>query len=129
MGQSDRRRRRYRQWWIAIGAAALAVAMCLTIFVLRRPSAPDLDVYEPAKTYKPTPADRAVREKLNSSVASLDLGGVELRRAIGELREISGAGIRVNWPALAKERVMPETLVNVRLKNVTLDKAIRRAVR
>ena len=123
MGHTDRRTRRRRQLLIATGA--VAAALCLTIFVLQRPNVPDPDVYEPAGTYKPTPADASVREKLKASIASLDLSGVELRQAIGELREISGVGIRVNWAALAKERVMPETLVNVRLKNVTLDKAIR----
>ena len=120
MGPPDRRRRRYRQWWIAIGATAAAAALCLTILVLRR-----ANENEPAKTYKPTPADAAAREKNNSRIASLDLRGVELRQAIRKLREISGVRIRVNWPALSKERVMPETTVDVRLKNVTLNKAIR----
>ena len=123
MGHTDRRKRRYGQLWIAIGATA--AALCLTIFVLQRPKSIAPDDYEPAGTYRPTPADAAVRDKLKASIPSMDLSGVELWQAIGELREISGAGIRVNWAALAKERVMPETTVNVRLKNVTLDKAIR----
>jgi len=59
MGQPDRRRRRYRQWWIAIGATTVAAALCLTIFVLRRPSAPDLDEPASARTNKPIPTAAA----------------------------------------------------------------------
>jgi len=48
MGQPDRQRRRYRQWWIAIGAIAATAALCVTIFVLRRPNAPAPDEATPA---------------------------------------------------------------------------------
>ena len=126
MGPPDHRRRRYRQWLIATGAVVAAV--CLTIFISRRPDSEPVtipDDYEPAKTYKPTPADLPVREKLKSRIVSLDLVDVELRKAIQKLRDISSERIRVNWAALSKERVKPETTVNVRLKNVTLNKAIQ----
>jgi len=119
--------------WISIGAAAVAAS--LTAFVLLRPgkdkSSPDgpdspvARIYDPPQTYKPTPADAEVREKLKSNIASLHFSEVELGKVIDELREISGVRIRVNWPALAKQGVTPEAAVNIRLKDVTLDKAIR----
>jgi len=123
MGQLDRRKRRFRLG-IAIGVTAATVALCLTVLVLRRANVSDSGDAPPARTYKKTPADRAVREKLNSRIARLDLDGVELRQAIRRLRETSGSKIRVNWPALAKEGVQPETTVKAHLKNVTLSKAI-----
>ena len=131
MGPTDRRKRRHRQWLIAIAAVA-ASSLCLTMFIMRRPDAPGPDEakapglsYEPPRTYKPTPGDAGVREQLNTSIAALNFTDVELAEAIDRLRELFGVKIRVNWAALAKEGVAPETAVNVRLKNVTLDKAIR----
>jgi len=128
MGPPDRRTRLRRRMWVAV--AVVVAALCLAVFVLPRPEAPgpgvsEGETYDPPKTYNPTPADAGVREKLKSQIAGLDLDGVELSKAIIEISEISGVKMRVNWGALAKEGVKPRDVVNVRLQDVTLDKAIR----
>ncbi|MCP4375082.1 MAG: hypothetical protein GY794_02710, partial [bacterium] len=121
MGPSDHNRRRRRQWLIAI-VTVIAAALCLTIFVMQPPSAPDH--YE-MPVYKPVPADADVRKGLDSRITVLDLNDVGFRKAIETLCELSGVKISVNWAALAKQSVSPETVINVRLKNVTLRKAIQ----
>jgi len=68
--------------------------------------------------------DRAVRRRLNEPVDEIQIGGKGLGQALEELRDLKNLNLHVNWPALAKARVTPETKVSAHLKNVRLEKVL-----
>ena len=86
MGSPDCRRRRYRQWLIATGAAAV-IALSLTLFVLRRP-----DVPVPAKAHKPTPGDGVAATCPKSDLLkNMTTREYDIREMLSLLTKIDGA--------------------------------------
>src|SRR3954471_2895944 len=61
---------------------------------------------------------------LSRVVPDLRLTGVPLNDAIDSLRDLSGANIHVNWRALEEIGVGKDTPVNLRVRNVTLEKSL-----
>ncbi len=64
------------------------------------------------------------RSPLSRVVPDLRLTGVALSDAIDSLRDLSGANIHVNWRALEEIGVGKDTSVNLRVRGVSLEKAL-----
>jgi uncharacterized membrane protein YgcG len=64
------------------------------------------------------------RASLNRTLPEMKFDGVALAECIDFLRDITDANIVVNWRALEGAGVTRETLVNLKLRNVTLRKAL-----
>jgi hypothetical protein len=67
---------------------------------------------------------RPVAAALNRSLPEMNFDGVALSDAIDFVRDITAANIVVNWRALEGAGVTRETLVNLKLRNVSLRKAL-----
>jgi hypothetical protein len=65
-----------------------------------------------------------MRATLNTTLPEVNFNGVGLTDAIDFLRDVSGANIAVNWKALEEAGVAKDTPVNVRLRRVSLRKAM-----
>jgi hypothetical protein len=65
-----------------------------------------------------------MRQTLNTTLPEVNFSGVGLTDAIDFLRDVSGANIAVNWKALEETGVAKDTPVNVRLRRVSLRKAL-----
>ena len=70
------------------------------------------------------PARLTVRQMLNARLPELKLEGIALGDAIDFLRDVSGANLHVNWRAIEAAGVTRDVVVNVRLRNVTVRKAL-----
>jgi hypothetical protein len=70
------------------------------------------------------PASAGIRQQLNTTLPEVNFSGVGLTDAIDFLRDVSGANIAVNWKALEEAGVAKDTPVNVRLRRVSLRKAM-----
>lgn len=66
----------------------------------------------------------ATRTQLNQTLPEVQFSGVALNDAIDFLRDVSGANIAVNWKAIEEAGVTKDTPVNVRLRSVSLKKAL-----
>ena len=69
-------------------------------------------------------ADRKVRQQLQMRIPTLDLPDTELEDVIGFIRELSALNFHVKWAALEQVGIDKSTTVNVRLANVTVEKAL-----
>jgi hypothetical protein len=69
---------------------------------------------------------RTTRASLNRSLPEMKFDGVALVDAIDFIRDITDANIVVNWKALEGAGVNKDTVVNLKLRNVTLKKALSR---
>ena len=72
--------------------------------------------------------NRMVRAQLDRVLPDVKLTNVALRDCIEFLRDISAANIHVDWRALERAGITPETLINIRLRNVTLRKVLTTAL-
>lgn len=80
---------------------------------------------QPAKTDKADEADRAVRKRLRQVIPKMQFDGIQLKDVLDFLRNVSNCPIHVKWAELEKAGITKNSKVNVRLTNVTLDKAVR----
>ena len=69
--------------------------------------------------------DRAVRRRLRQTLPKLEFSGIELGDVIQFLRDVSNLNIHVKWAALQAAGLDKTTPVNVKLTNVTFEKALR----
>lgn len=69
-------------------------------------------------------APNPARSALNRTLPNLSFDGVTLADALEFLRDVSGANLHVNWPALETIGVSKDTPVNLRLRTVTLRKVL-----
>src|SRR5436190_17297133 len=72
----------------------------------------------------PAAAARTSAASLNRTLPEVKFDGVALVDAVDFLRDITDANIVVNWKALEAAGVTRETLVNIKLRGVTLRKAL-----
>src|SRR5437763_8617057 len=84
-----------------------AIAFCLVVCVSLRSGA----------------ADRA-RLALNMNLPTLNFSGVAFGDTIDFLRDVSGTNIHVDWKALETAGVGKDAVVNVRLRSVSMRKAL-----
>jgi hypothetical protein len=61
---------------------------------------------------------------LGRTIPAISFTNVPLREAIDFLREISGVNVQVHWKALEQAGVTPDTMVNMRLRQVPLRKVL-----
>ncbi|MGH7213548.1 MAG: hypothetical protein ACREIT_02110 [Tepidisphaeraceae bacterium] len=61
---------------------------------------------------------------LDRVMPELKFTGVALTDAIDFLRDTAGANLHVNWRALQSVGITPDTLINIRLRGVSLRKAL-----
>jgi hypothetical protein len=74
-----------------------------------------------------SPQDAAARvtgASLNRTLPEMKFDGVALADAVDFLRDITSANIVVNWRALEAAGVTRDTVINLRLRNVSLRKAL-----
>src|SRR5262245_52699377 len=64
------------------------------------------------------------RIALNRNLPTLNFSGVALGDAIDFLRDVSNANIHVDWRALEAAGVGKDTVVNMRLRSVSMRKAL-----
>jgi len=69
-------------------------------------------------------ADPTAHRALERTLPSLNFAGVALNDAIDFLRDVSGANIHVDWRALETAGVGKDTVVNVRLRSVSMRKVL-----
>lgn len=67
---------------------------------------------------------RTTRASLNRTLPEMKFDGVALVDAIDFIRDITDANIVVNWKALEGAGVNKDTVVNLKLRNITLKKAL-----
>lgn len=90
----------------AISALAISVFACLSLASARM---------APAST---------IQHQLNQTLPEVHFDGVALNDAIDFLRDVSGANISVNWKALAETGVTPDGTITLKLRSVSLRKAL-----
>jgi hypothetical protein len=73
--------------------------------------------------------DARPRAALGRVVPDLDLTGVTLADSIEFLRDVSGANIHVNWPALEAVGIGKDTQVNLHMRNIPLRKVLQLILR
>lgn len=66
----------------------------------------------------------AARRQLSTTLPEVNFSGVALNDAIDFLRDVSGANLIVNWKALEEAGVTRDTPVTVRLRSISLRKAL-----
>jgi hypothetical protein len=69
------------------------------------------------------------RQALNMVLPELNFTGVTLADAIDFMRDVSGANMHVNWPALEAAGIGKDTTINLRLRNVSLRKVLQLTLR
>lgn len=66
----------------------------------------------------------AARRQLNTTLPEVKFDGVAFTDAVDFLRDVSGANLTVNWKALEEAGITKDTPVTVRLRSVSLRKAL-----
>ncbi|MCK4627218.1 MAG: hypothetical protein KAV00_18035, partial [Phycisphaerae bacterium] len=79
---------------------------------------------QPAKVNKAAEANLAVRKRLRQVIPRKHYVGIAMGNVLNFLRNFSNCPIHVKWAVLEKAGITKNSKVNVRLTNVTLDKAI-----
>jgi hypothetical protein len=80
----------------------------------------------PAVAFPTTrPAPLAGKGGLNARLADARLINITLAEAIDYLRDVSGANIHVNWKALEPLGITQDTVVDIRMRNVTVRRMLR----
>src|SRR5947209_2315500 len=69
-------------------------------------------------------ATSPTRRQLASVLPEVKFDGVALAESLDFLRDVSGANITVNWKALEEAGVTRDTPINIRLRHVSLKKAM-----
>jgi general secretion pathway protein D len=69
-------------------------------------------------------AASALRHQLDATLPEVKFDGVSLADAIDFLRDVSGANIDVNWKALEGDGVSKDTTINVKLRSISLHRAL-----
>ena len=64
------------------------------------------------------------KKALGRTIPGISFTNVTLREAIDFLREMSGVNVQVHWKALEQAGVTPDTMVNMRLRQVPLRKVL-----
>lgn len=77
-----------------------------------------------ASSANETEEDRIVRQKLKTKIPDLDFNATPFEDAITFFRTLSGVNFHVNWAALAIGTVEKSTPVNLKLTDVTVQKAL-----
>ena len=72
-----------------------------------------------------SPANRQLRKRLQMTVPQLAFSGTKLEDVIQFLRDVTKASIHVKWRALEGVGVMKDTPIDTKLKEVTLETALR----
>jgi len=67
----------------------------------------------------------ATRRALTTIVPSVNLNGASLADAMEFLRDVSGANLHVNWRALEAAGIAKDTPLNIRLRDVRMEKVLR----
>lgn len=67
---------------------------------------------------------KTTRASLNRTLPEMKFDGVAFADAVDFIRDITDANIVVNWKALEAAGVNKDTVVNLKLRNVTLKKAL-----
>src|SRR5437763_1126364 len=70
-------------------------------------------------------ANATARRQLNSTLPEVKLEGVAFSDALDFLRDISGVNMTINWKALETAGVSKEAPVTLRLRAVSLRKALQ----
>ncbi|KKL82741.1 hypothetical protein LCGC14_1981740, partial [marine sediment metagenome] len=70
-------------------------------------------------------ADRAVHKTLRQVLPKLDFAGIAFGDTIQFLRDVSNVNIHVNWEAMRQVNIDQKTQVNVKLTQVSVEKALR----
>ncbi|MDB5305293.1 MAG: hypothetical protein JWM97_2842 [Phycisphaerales bacterium] len=93
---------------------------------MRRFFASSLVVGSLALAFSAVPASAAsgVKQMLNTNLPEVRFNGVALTDAVDFLRDVSGANLVVNWKALEEAGVTKDTQLNIRLRGVSLKKAL-----
>src|SRR6185295_11245863 len=69
-------------------------------------------------------APSAATRALDMVLPQLNFAGVTLSDALDFIRDVSGASMHVNWPALEAVGVSKETQINMQLSRVSTRKAL-----
>jgi hypothetical protein len=77
-----------------------------------------------ALAFAAVPASASVKQMLNTNLPEVRFSGVALTDAVDFLRDVSGANLVVNWKALEEAGITKDTQLNIRLRGVTLKKAL-----
>jgi len=67
----------------------------------------------------------ATRRALSTLIPSVNLNGASLADAIEFVRDVSGANLHVNWRALEAAGIGKDTPLNIRLRDVRMEKVLR----
>lgn len=78
----------------------------------------------PTSSASAASANAATRRQLNTVLPEVKLSGVAFADALDFLRDISGVNMTVNWKALETAGITRDAPVNVRLRSVSLRKAL-----
>ena len=76
-----------------------------------------------AQTKRST-ANITARAALNRTLPAIDFTNVTFRDALDFLRDISQANIHINWRAIENTGITPDTVVNMKLRGVSLRKVL-----
>jgi len=69
-------------------------------------------------------ANASARRQLNTVLPEVKLSGVALADALDFLRDVSGVNLTINWKALEQAGIAKDTPINVRLRAISLRKAL-----
>lgn len=116
-----------------IAAIALVLPFSLKVTQAQQASPPAPPtrgiIPQPARPPASQPTDeertRQVRAQLNRTIPALQFDSVGFADAVDFLRDVSGANIHVNWPALGVAGVDRNAPVTARLRNVSFDSALK----
>ena len=70
-------------------------------------------------------ANAQARVSLDRQLPAINFANVAMRDAIDFLRDVSGANIHVNWRAIEASGIGPDTVINIKLRQVPLRKVLR----
>jgi len=66
----------------------------------------------------------AAKAALNRTIPAINFTNVTLRDAVDFLRDVGNVNVQVNWKAVEAAGVTPDTIVNIKLRQVTLRKVL-----
>jgi general secretion pathway protein D len=70
-------------------------------------------------------ANRATRRKMSAVLPKLEFSGISFNDVVQFLRDVSSTNIYVKWPALQAAGIDKNTAVNIRLQDVSFEKALK----
>src|SRR6266850_210709 len=69
-------------------------------------------------------ANAQTRAQLDRVLPAVNFANVTLKDAIDFLRDVSGSNIHVNWKAIEAAGITPDTAINIKLRQVLLQKVL-----